>query len=115
MDFIILIKAKKDSEADVLPEEKLLRKAKQFNEELVTAGGGMVAREELHSRSKGKPVRFSGERRTVIDGPFAETKELIAGFWPWRAKSIGDENESVGRAPFDGSSDRTEIENSPGV
>ena len=86
MRFMILVKATKDSEAGVMPSERLLTEMGQFNEELVKAGV-MLAGEGLHPTSKGARVRFSGNKRTVIDGPFAETKELIAGYWLWQCKS----------------------------
>ncbi|MBA2527247.1 MAG: YciI family protein [Pyrinomonadaceae bacterium] len=87
MRVMVIIKANKESEAGVLPDEKLLTEMGEFNEELVKAGV-MAAGEGLHPSSKGKRVRFSGAKRTVIDGPFAETKELIAGFWLWKVKSL---------------------------
>jgi len=86
MRFMVMVKATKDSEAGVLPDEKLLAEMGKFNEELVKAGV-MLAGEGLQASSKGARVRFSGTKRTVIDGPFAETKELIAGFWLWQVKS----------------------------
>jgi hypothetical protein len=86
MRFMILVKANKDSEAGVLPDLKLLSDMMKFNEELVKAGV-MLAGEGLHSSSEGARVRFSGDKVTVIDGPFAETKELIAGFWLWQVRS----------------------------
>ena len=86
MRFMVMVRATKDSEAGVLPDEKLLAEMGKYNEELVKAGV-MLAGEGLHPSSKGARVRFSGNKRTVIDGPFAETKELIAGFWLWRVKS----------------------------
>jgi hypothetical protein len=86
MRFMVIVKATKDSEAGVLPDEKLLADMGNFNEELVKAGV-MLAGEGLQPSSKGARIRFSGAKRTVIDGPFAETKELIAGFWMWRVKS----------------------------
>src|SRR4051812_44521527 len=86
MRFMILLKADKNTEAGVLPDEKLLSAMGKFNEELVKAGI-MLAGEGLHPSSKGARVRFSGSKRTVMDGPFAETKELIAGFWIWQVKS----------------------------
>ncbi len=98
MRFMVLIKADKDSEAGVLPDEKLLTEMGKFNEELVKAGV-MLAGEGLHPSSKGARVRFSGEKRTVIDGPFAETKELIAGFWLWQVKSLEEAIEWVKRCP----------------
>jgi hypothetical protein len=98
MRCMIIIKASKDSEAGVLPDEKLLTDMGRFNEELVKAGI-MLAGEGLHPSSKGKRVRFSGEKRTVIDGPFAETKQLIAGFWLWQVKSMDEAIEWVKRCP----------------
>jgi hypothetical protein len=95
---MVIIKANKESEAGVLPDEKLLTEMGQFNEELVKAGV-MLAGEGLHPSSKGKRVRFSGAKRTVIDGPFAETKELIAGFWLWQVKSLEEAIEWVKRCP----------------
>ena len=86
MRFMVLVKADKNSEAGVLPEEKLLTEMGKFNEELVKAGV-MLAGEGLHPSSKGARVKFSGTQRTVIDGPFPESKELIAGFWLWQVKS----------------------------
>ena len=98
MRFMVLIKANQDSEAGVLPSEKLLTEMGKFNEELVKAGV-MLAGEGLHPSSKGARVRFSGEKRTVIDGPFAETKELIAGFWLLQVKSKEEAIEWVKRCP----------------
>ena len=98
MRFMILIKATRDSEAGVMPGELLLTEMGKFNEELVQAGV-MLAGEGLHPTSKGARVRFSGGRRTVIDGPFAETKELIAGYWLWRCKSKEEAIEWVKRCP----------------
>ncbi len=98
MRFMILIKATRDSEAGAIPDEKLLTEMGKFNEELVKAGV-MLAGEGLHPSSKGARVRFSGEKRTVIDGPFAETKELIAGFWLWQVKSKEEAIEWVKRCP----------------
>ena len=98
MRFMILIKANKDSEAGVMPSEQLLTEMGKFNEELVKAGV-MLAGEGLHPTSKGARVRFSGGKRTVIDGPFAETKELIAGFWIWQCKSKEEAIEWVKRCP----------------
>jgi hypothetical protein len=98
MRFMILIKADKDSEAGVMPNEKLLTEMGNFNEELVKAGV-MLAGEGLHPSSKGARVRFSGDKRTVIDGPFAETKELLAGFWIWEVKSKEEAIEWVKRCP----------------
>lgn len=98
MRFMILIKADKNSEAGVMPDEKLMAEMGKFNEELVKAGV-MLAGEGLHPSSKGARVRFSGQQRTVIDGPFAETKELIAGFWLWEVKSKEEAIEWVKRCP----------------
>jgi hypothetical protein len=86
MRFMILVKATKDSEAGVMPSEKLLAEMERFNEELVNAGI-MLAAEGLHPSSKGVRVRFSGAERTIIEGPFANTNELVAGFWLWQVKS----------------------------
>ena len=98
MRFMVMVKATKDSEAGVLPDEKLLAEMGKFNEELVKAGV-MLAGEGLQASSKGARVRFSGTKRTVIDGPFAETKELIAGFWLWQVKSKAEAIEWVKRCP----------------
>ena len=105
MRFMIMIKADKNTEAGVMPDEKLLADMGNFNEELVKAGI-MLAGEGLHPSSKGARVKFSGTKRTVIDGPFAETKELIAGFWLWQVKSKEEAIEWLKRAPFD----ETEVE-----
>lgn len=98
MRFMIIVKATKDSEAGVLPDEKLLTEMGKFNEELVQAGV-MLAGEGLQPSSKGVRVKFSGNTRTVTDGPFAETKELIAGFWLWQVKSKEEAIEWVKRCP----------------
>ena len=98
MRFMVIVKADKNSEAGVMPDEKLLTAMGKFNEELVKAGV-MLAGEGLHPSSKGARVRFSGDKRTVIDGPFAETKELIAGFWLWQVKSKEEAIEWVKRCP----------------
>jgi hypothetical protein len=98
MRVMILIKADKDSEAGVMPDEKLLRDMGNFNEELVKAGI-MLAGEGLHPSSKGARVKFSGDKRTVVDGPFAEAKELVAGFWIWQVKSLDEAIEWVKRCP----------------
>jgi hypothetical protein len=98
MRFMILVKATKDSEAGVLPDERLLAAMGKYNEELAKAGV-MLAGEGLQPSSKGARVRFSGSKRTVIDGPFAETKELIAGFWIWQVKSKEEAIEWVKRCP----------------
>jgi hypothetical protein len=102
---MVLVKANKDSEAGVLPDEKILTAMGKYNEELVKAGV-MLAGEGLHASSKGARVRFSGGKKTVIDGPFAETKELVAGFWLWQVKSKEEAIEWLKRAPFED----TEIE-----
>ena len=98
MRFMIIVKATKDSEAGVMPSEQLLTEMGKFNEELVNAGV-MLAGEGLQPSSKGVRVKFSGSRRTVIDGPFAETKELIAGYWIWQVKSKEEAIEWVKRCP----------------
>jgi len=95
---MVIIKASKDSEAGVMPSEKLLTDMGKFNDELVKAGV-MLAGEGLHPSSRGKRVRFSGSRRSVIDGPFAETKELVAGFWLWQVRSMEEAIEWVKRCP----------------
>ena len=98
MRCMVIVKASKDSEAGVLPSAKLLADMGKFNEELVKAGV-MLAGEGLQASSKGKRVRFSGDKRTVIDGPFSETKELIAGFWLWQVRSLEEAIEWVKRCP----------------
>jgi hypothetical protein len=110
MRFMVMVKANKDSEAGVLPDEKLLADMGKFNEELVKAGV-MLAGEGLQPSSKGARVRFSGAKRTVIDGPFAETKELVAGFWLWQVKSRDEAIEWVKRCPnpFPGGESEIEI------
>src|SRR3989441_7105502 len=100
MRVMVIVKANEDSEAGVLPDEKILTDMGKFNEELVKAGV-MLAGEGLQSSSKGKRVKFSGGKTTVIDGPFAETKELIAGFWLWQVKSKQEAIEWLKRAPFE--------------
>ena len=106
MRVMVIIKANKDSEAGVMPDEKLLTEMGNFNEELVKAGV-LLAGEGLHPSSKGRRVRFSGSDRKVIDGPFTETKELIAGFWLLQVKSMEEAIEWVKRSPnpFDGESE----------
>ena len=99
MRFIVLVKANKESEAGKMPAEKDLAEMGKFNEELVKAGV-MLAGEGLHASSKGARVRFEGTKRTVIDGPFAEAKELVAGFWLWQVKSKEEALEWLKRAPF---------------
>ncbi|HWC50818.1 MAG TPA: YciI family protein [Nitrospira sp.] len=98
MRFMIIVKASKDSEAGIMPSEKLLREMGTFNEELAKAGV-LLAGEGLHPSSKGARVRFSSSKRTVVDGPFTETKELIAGFWLWKVKSREEAIEWVKRCP----------------
>ncbi len=98
MRFMVIVKATKDSEAGALPDEKILAEMGKFNEELVKAGI-MLAGEGLQPSSKGARIRFSGSKRTVIDGPFTETKELIAGFWLWQVKSLDEAIEWVKRCP----------------
>jgi len=95
---MVIVKATKESEAGVLPDEKLLSEMMAYNEKLVKAGV-MLAGEGLHASSNGKRVRFSGSNRTVIDGPFAETKELIAGFWLWKVNSMEEALEWVKKCP----------------
>jgi hypothetical protein len=98
MRFLVMVKATKDSEAGKMPDPKLFEDMGKYNEELVKAGI-MLAAEGLHPSSKGKRVRFDGEKRTVIDGPFAETKELVAGFWIWQVKSMDEAVEWLKRCP----------------
>jgi hypothetical protein len=98
MRFIVMVKATKESEAGMLPDQKLLAEMGKYNEELVKAGV-MLAGEGLHPSSKGARVRFSGTKRTVIDGPFTETKELVAGFWLFQTKSLDEAIEWVKRCP----------------
>src|SRR5688572_5309093 len=109
MRVMVIVKASKESEAGEMPSTKVLADMGKFNEALVNAGV-MLAGEGLHPSSKGKRVKFSGATRTVVDGPFAETKELIAGFWLWQVKSMDDAVEWLKKAPFDGG---TEIEIRP--
>jgi hypothetical protein len=109
MRFMVMVRATKDSEAGVMPDEKLLADMGRFNEELVKAGV-MLAGEGLHPSSKGARVRFSGKNRTVIDGPFVETKELIAGYWLWQCKSLDEAIEWVKRAPNPFTNQDSEIE-----
>ena len=98
MRFMVIVKANKDTEAGIMPSEQLLAEMGKYNEELVKAGV-MLAGEGLHPSSKGKRVRFSGTQKSVIDGPFAETKELIAGFWLWQVRSMEEAVEWVKRIP----------------
>ena len=108
MRVMVLVKANKDSEAGALPDLKILTEMGKFNDQLVKAGV-MLAGEGLRASSKGARVRFAGGKRTVIDGPFAETKELVAGYWVWRVKSLEEAIEWLKRAPFD----ETEVEIRP--
>ena len=105
MRFMVIVKADKNSESGALPDEKMLTDMGKFNEELVKAGV-MLAMEGLQPSSRGARVRFEGKKRTVLDGPFTETKELVAGFWLWQVKSKDEAIEWLKRAPFD----QTEVE-----
>jgi len=109
MRVMVIVKASQESEAGQMPSTELLAAMGKYNEELVKAGI-MKAGDGLHPSSKGKRVRFSGKDRTVIDGPFTETKELIAGFWIWQVKSMDEAVEWLKKAPFDGG---TELEIRP--
>src|SRR6476661_2239726 len=109
MRVMVIVKASKESEAGQMPSEKLLTEMGNYNEELVKAGV-MQAGDGLHPSSKGKRVRFDGSKRTVIDGPFSETKELVAGFWLWQVKNVEEAVEWLKRAPFGGG---TEVEIRP--
>ena len=106
MRVMVIVKADKDSEAGILPKKELFEKMGKYNEELLKAGI-MLAAEGLQATSKGKRVKFSGTQRTVLDGPFTESKELIAGFWLWQVRSMDEAVEWLKRAPFDGG---TEVE-----
>lgn len=109
MRVMVIVKANEESEAGVMPNEQILTDMGKYNEELVKAGI-MLEGEGLHPSSKGKRVKFSGSNRIVTDGPFAETRELIAGYWLWQVKSIDEAVEWLKRAPFDGG---TELEIRP--
>jgi hypothetical protein len=109
MRVMVIVKANKESEAGVMPDTKSLASMGKYNEQLAKAGI-MLAGEGLTPTSKGKRIRFSGGERTVLDGPFAETKELIAGYWLWKVKSIDEAVEWLKKAPFDGG---TELEIRP--
>jgi hypothetical protein len=109
---MVIVKATKDSEAGVMPSEALLSQMGAYNEELVKAGV-MLAGDGLHPSSKGKRVRFAGGKKRVIDGPFAETKELIAGFWIWQVKSMDEALEWVRRCPDPMPGEESEIELRP--
>ena len=106
MRVMVIVKANKDSEAGKLPDEKLLTEMSKFNEQLIKAGV-LIGMDGLRPSSSGARVRFSGGKKTVVDGPFAETKELIAGYWVWQVKSKEEAIEWLKRAPFDGG---TEVE-----
>jgi len=112
MRVMVMVKATKDSEKGVMPSEKLLADMGKYNEELVKAGV-MLAGEGLHPSSKGKRVVFSGGKKTVVDGPFAETKELVAGFWLWQVKTIEEAVEWVRRCPDPMPGEESEIEVRP--
>ncbi len=112
MRVMVIVKATKNSEAGVLPSEALLAAMGQYNEELVKAGV-MLAGDGLHPSSKGKRVRFAGGKKTVVDGPFAETKELVAGFWIWQVKSIDEAVEWVRRCPDPMPGEESELEIRP--
>ncbi len=109
MRVMVLVKENEQSESGMLPDKKILTEMNKYNEELVKAGV-MLAGDGLHPSSKGKRVKFMNGKKTVIDGPFAETKELVAGFWLWQVKSMDEAVEWLKRAPFDGG---TEIEIRP--
>lgn len=109
MRVMVLVKASPESEAGEMPKAELLTQMGNYNEELVKAGI-MLAGDGLHPSSRGKRIRFTGKQRTVIDGPFTETKELLAGYWIWQVKSIEEAVEWLKRAPFDGG---TEVELRP--
>jgi hypothetical protein len=112
MRVMVIVKATKNSEAGIMPSEKLLADMGTFNEELVKAGV-MLAGDGLHPSSKGKRVRFAGGQKTVIDGPFAETKDLIAGYWIWQVKSMEEAVEWVRRCPDPMPGEESEIEIRP--
>ena len=112
MRVMVIVKASKNSEAGIMPSEKLLSEMGKFNEELVKAGV-MLAGDGLHPSKKGKRVRFAGGKKTVIDGPFAETKELIAGFWIWQVKSIEEAVEWARRCPDPMPGEEAELEIRP--
>ncbi len=109
MRVMLVVKANEESEAGAMPSEQILAEMGTYNEELAKSGV-MLAGDGLHPSSRGKRVRFSGDQKTVIDGPFAETKELIAGYWIWQVRSMDEAVEWLKRAPFDGG---TEVEIRP--
>jgi hypothetical protein len=100
MRVMVMVKANKEVEAGAMPSPKLLAEMGKFNQELIQAGV-MLAGDGLHPSSKGKRVKFSGQQRTVIDGPFTETKELVGGYWIWQVRSVDEAVEWLKRAPFD--------------
>jgi len=112
MRVMVMVKATKNSEAGVMPSEKLLTEMGKFNEELVKAGI-MLAGDGLHPSSRGKRVRFAAGKRTVLDGPFSETKELVAGYWIWQVKSLDEAVEWVRRCPDPMPGEESEIEIRP--
>jgi len=112
MRVMVIIKATKNSEAEIMPSAKLLADMGKFNEELVKEGV-MLAGEGLHPSSKGKRVRFGAGKKTIVDGPFSETKELVAGFWLWQVKSIEEAVEWVRRCPDPMPGEESEIEIRP--
>jgi len=112
MRFMVLVKANKDSEAGVMPDRKILTEMGKFNDELVKAGV-MLAAEGLHASSKGARVRFDGQKRTVIDGPFTEAKELVAGYWLWEVKSLQEAIEWLKRCPHPHPGTTAEVEIRP--
>lgn len=112
MRVMVIVKATENSEAGVMPSEQLIAEMGKYNEELVKAGI-MLAGDGLHPSAKGKRVRFSGEKRTVVDGPFAETKELIAGFWIWQVRSMEEAVEWARRCPSPMPGEESELELRP--
>jgi hypothetical protein len=112
MRVMVIVKASKNSEAGLMPSEELLAKMGKFNEELVKAGV-MLAGEGIQPSSRGKRVKFSGSKRTVVDGPFSETKELVAGFWIWQVKSMDEAVEWVRRCPDPMPGEECELEIRP--
>ncbi|WP_373046995.1 YciI family protein [Vulgatibacter sp.] len=112
MKVMVIVKATKNSEAGVMPSEQMLAEMGRYNEELVEAGI-MLAGDGLHPSAKGKRIRFSGDKRTVVDGPFAETKELIAGFWIWQVRSMEEAVEWARRCPAPMPGEESELELRP--
>src|SRR3546814_12815185 len=113
MKFMVIVKADQDSEAGIMPSQKVISAMTRYNEALVQAGV-MLAGDGLHPSSKGMRIRFEGKARTIIDGPFAETKELIAGSWIWQVRSEEEEIEWLEREPLDGGPDSEPIGQEPG-